>query len=1663
MVSSNRRTLLKRLGTSVLALFLVTAMWVPVFADHPLVVDIQMAEQTTVDGGTVLSLLATSSADVDTYEWSADPDVGTFSDPAAEDTTWTAPPTATDDRMVVLTLDVATSDGDHVAGTDMVMITVRGADPTVSIQTEDQTVFGGDSIDLQATSADLNTRVNLYAWTMDSAIDSDPFRDLDAEDTIWTAPPTTMRTQVFTLTLTVTDNNGTDDLMTDDITARDSVTITVRRGPVDPTAVSIQTPDPAEVAGGTVVELKATSRSADVPGATRLWTATPNVGTFSDPAAEDTIWTAPDATADDQVVTLILTVTDSDGGGARARVTITVLSGPTVSIQTKDQTVFGGDSIDLQATYDDYGKGITLGWTATVMVPDGDPVAVGRFSPSPAVPEPTWTAPATRMDDQVVTLTLTASDDDDDSNNVSDSVKITVPGADPTVSIETADRTVVLGGASIALAAMSVDSGGMVANLLWTATAGMFSDPAVEDATWTAPGTTAATQVVTLTLTVTDNDGATASDSVTITVPRGPTVSIQTRDQTVDGGTDVELDATSLRRSARNITRRWTATNDAGMFSNAERDDTTWTAPPTTPATQVVTLTLTVTDNNGTVEETDDAKAIASVTITVPGTNPTVSIQTEDQIVLGGASIALEATSADPNGTIVSYLWTVTDPDGDPVEEAEAGAFSPSATEEDPTWTAPPTTADDQVVTLTLTVTANGGAAGDDSVTITVPSGPAEVSIETKDQTVPGGTVVNLLAESRSADVPGVTRLWTATPNVGTFSNAAVEDAIWTAPVATAATQVVTLTLTVTDSDGATGSASVTITVPGTDPTVSIQTPDPDVVAGGTVVELEATSRSANVPGATHLWTATPNVGTFSNAAVEDAIWTAPGTTSATQVVTLTLTVTDSDGATGSASVTITVLSGPTVSIETVDQTVFGGDSIDLQAEAEDSDGGTVESYLWTVTDPDGDPVEEAEAGVFSPSATEEDPTWTAPEAMAATQVVTLTLTVTASEDDIVIGSDSVTITVPGTTPTVSIETMDQTVPGGTVLQLQATSADPNGTIAMYAWATVLAIVPDPFSDAAVEDPTWTAPATTPDDQVFTLTLTVTDNNGNTANESVTITVSGTDPTVSIQTEDQTVLGGDSIELVAMSSEDDSSAWTADPAVGTFSDAAVEDEDATWTAPVATAATQVVTLTLTVTDNNGTADDTDDDITASDSVTITVPGTDPTVSIETMDQTVPGGTVLQLQATSADPNGTIAMYAWATDPVTTGTFSDAAVEDATWTAPATTAVNQVVTLTLTVTDNNGNTANESVTITVPGTDPTVSIQTEDQDVAGGTVLSLSATSSEDDVTEHAWTATPAVGTFSNAAVEDATWTAPAATTDDQVVTLTLTVTDSDGATASASVTITVSDSVMITVPGVSGGPVLASVRVDDGPSHDGTGNDSRGNNDGIAQCAETIELYVSIRNDGELPLTGLSGELIETDPLVRLLYNASSSYPDVAAGSIQENRLDWDLRVSPDAPSGHEFSFTIRLTADQGGPWDVLVTVPIGCASPGDPVLASVRVDDGPSHDGTGNDSRGNNDDIAQCGETIELYVSIRNDGELPLTGLSGELIETDPLVRLLYNASSSYPDVAAGSIQENRLDWDLRVSPDAPSGHEFSFTIRLTADQGGPWDVLVTVPIACG
>ncbi len=345
---------------------------------------------------------------------------------------------------------------------------------------------------------------------------------------------------------------------------------------------------------------------------------------------------------------------------------------------------------------------------------------------------------------------------------------------------------------------------------------------------------------------------------------------------------------------------------------------------------------------------------------------------------------------------------------------------------------------------------------------------------------------------------------------------------------------------------------------------------------------------------------------------------------------------------------------------------------------------------------------------------------------------------------------------------------------------------------------------------------------------------------------------------------------------------------------------------------------------------------------------------------------------------------------------------------------------------------------------------------------------------------------------------------------------------------------------------------FVSYRVDDGPAHDGTGNDSHGNNNGIAECGETIELYATVTNTGDGKLSTLAATLDVSDPFVTRLYNRQSSYPALDPGESGENSKDWDLDISPDVPGGYHFEATFTYTASFGGPWIIDIAIPIACGEdvtspdvtstsphhgefavavdrsivvefnepldattvttdsfsveagtvvsgvvtvapdgmsatfdpdsdfvpdtvynvllsdaitddaanallpsawtfstgdiePDSVVDISYRVDDGPTHDGTGDDSVGNNDAAAQCGETVEIYVTARNEGGIVLTGLSGAFSESDPFVRLLYNINAPYPDLAPGASAENLGDWDLKIDRDTPVGHVFTATITFS------------------
>ncbi|MFK5947606.1 MAG: c-type cytochrome, partial [Methylococcales bacterium] len=133
------------------------------------------------------------------------------------------------------------------------------------------------------------------------------------------------------------------------------------------------------------------------------------------------------------------------------------------------------------------------------------------------------------------------------------------------------------------------------------------------------------------------------------------------------------------------------------------------------------------------------------------------------------------------------------------------------------------------------------------------------------------------------------------------------------------------------------------------------------------------------------------------------------------------------------------------------------------------------------------------------------------------------------------------------------------------------------------------------------------------------------------------------------------------------------------------------DPLATFTTPVTTE-TLSLTFQITVTDNDGR--------TATDSVTYSVaPVNDDPTAVAGTDQNIIGGETVTMQSASSDSDGSITGYSWIQTAGPTVTLTGADTETASFIAPLLEEITELV-FDLTVTDNEGGTATDSVSINV---------------------------------------------------------------------------------------------------------------------------------------------------------------------------------------------------------------------------------------------------------------------------------------------------------------------------------------------------------------------------
>ena len=190
-------------------------------------------------------------------------------------------------------------------------------------------------------------------------------------------------------------------------------------------------------------------------------------------------------------------------------------------------------------------------------------------------------------DTRIVSVTI---NDDDNSKPTVTVTALPIPAS-------------VFGRGVVTLDGESSDSNEATLTYLWTTTPaeiGEFGDDKMEDTTWTAPAPLAEVQTVILILTVTDNgtpqEQVTATAIVTVEANQGPLAEASASRDTVQGDEMISLSGGGSDPEQGILTFAWSGD---GTFNDPDTKDTTWTAPLATNREQVVTLTLAVTDELG--------------------------------------------------------------------------------------------------------------------------------------------------------------------------------------------------------------------------------------------------------------------------------------------------------------------------------------------------------------------------------------------------------------------------------------------------------------------------------------------------------------------------------------------------------------------------------------------------------------------------------------------------------------------------------------------------------------------------------------------------------------------------------------------------------------------------------------------------------------------------------------------------------------------------------------------------------------------------------------------------------------------------------------------------------------------------------------------------------
>ncbi|MDP8267960.1 MAG: C25 family cysteine peptidase [Candidatus Tenebribacter davisii] len=209
-------------------------------------------------------------------------------------------------------------------------------------------------------------------------------------------------------------------------------------------------------------------------------------------------------------------------------------------------------------------------------------------------------------------------------------------------------------------------------------------------------------------------------------------------------------------------------------------------------------------------------------------------------------------------------------------------------------------------------------------------------------------------------------------------------------------------------------------------------------------------------------------------------------------------------------------------------------------------------------------------------------------------------------------------------------------------------------------------------------------------------------------------------------------------------------------------------------------------------------------------------------------------------------------------------------------------------------------------------------------------------------------------------------------------------------------------------------------------------DDAAGNNNGSLDYGETIDLDMIVNNVGSSQATNVDITITSADPYITII-DGTENFGNVDTGTLVTVEDAFQIEVTNDVPNGHVIDFTVTSIGEET--W--LSYFSIDALAPNVEFLEFL-VDDTAS---------GNGDYMWDPGETVDINVTLENNGASDAFDIYGILSSVDPYVTINTPTAQAFGDITFSNTSE--VSYNVVSDEATPEAHLAEFVIDFAGGQG--------------